>query len=256
MRILVLSLLLLSSAVVHAADRCAHEAPRNQTIDLAGVRAVRISVHAQDLKLTGASASALVITGRACASEASMLEDLKLVQRRQGDQLILDMASGSNTGYSLLGHAYANLKLSMQLPAGLPVTLDVGSGDASVTGLAQLDARVGSGDLDVSAIGDRFAVSVGSGDVKARTIGSLKLGSVGSGDVGATDIRGDVDIGSIGSGEVTVQQVGGNVRANSVGSGDLKVRDVAGNLQLRRKGSGDIDQRGVKGQVSLPGEDG
>lgn len=252
MRSLALSLLLLAPMTASAASRCAFEAPRNQMLDLAGVRAVQISVHGQDLELLGTSSSSLVVTGRACASDQNRLDGLKLTQRRDGDQLILDMVSGSGSHFSLFGSAYANLELTMQLPANLPVTLDVGSGDATVSALQQLEARVGSGDLEVNAIRDRLKVSVGSGDVKARDLGALTLSSIGSGDLVADNIRGDVTIGSIGSGDVTVRQVGGNVHADTLGSGDLNVREVTGDLQLGAKGSGDVGHSGVKGKVSVP----
>ncbi len=255
MRVFALSLLLLAPMTASAANRCAFEAPRNQTLDLTGVRAVQISVHGQDLKLVGASGSSLVVTGRACASEKSRLDGLKLTQRRDGDQLILDMATGSGSSFSLFGSSYANLELAMQLPANLPVTVDVGSGDVTASDMQQLDARVGSGDLDVSAIRDRLKVSVGSGDVKAHDLGALMVSSLGSGDLGATTVRGDVTIGSIGSGDVTVRQVGGSVRADTLGSGDLNVHDVAGGLHLGAKGSGDIGHSGVKGRVDIPRDD-
>ena len=246
--------LLIAPFATFAATPCKYEAPRNLQVDLAGVRAVQVEVHSYDLHLTGSdSARGLTVTGRACASEKSALDDLQVTQRRDGDQLLLDIG-GSNNHFSLnlFGNAYANLEVTVQLPANLPVTLSVGSGDADVSGVRQLQSNVGSGDLHVRQVAGAFSTSVGSGDVDATDIGSLELGSVGSGDFKASGIKGDARIGSIGSGDVTLRNVGGSVRADTLGSGDLTVGDVAGDLSLGAKGSGDVDHSGVKGKVSVP----
>lgn len=255
-RILVLALLLLPLAAT-ATDQCKYQAPRALKLDLAGVHGVQIEVHSHDLHLLGnGSATDLQLSGRACASDQSLLDKLQVTSRREGDQLIVDI--GNKEGWfniNLFGSSYAYLDLKLQLPSSMPVTLDVGSGDAHVSDLQQLASHVGSGDLDVRRITGKLSSSVGSGDVDAEDIGSLELGSVGSGDVKASNIRGDVHIGSIGSGDVTLRQVAGSVQASTLGSGDLSVKDVQGNLSVSAVGSGDVDHSGVKGKVSVPSDD-
>lgn len=246
--------LLFAPFAAFAATPCKYEAPRNLQLDLAGVRAVQIEVHSQDLHLTGSdSASGLTLTGRACASDKAALDDLQVTQRREGDQLLLDIG-GSNNHFSLslFGNSYANLEVTVQLPANLPVTLSVGSGDADVSGVQQLQSNVGSGDLHVRQIASKFSTSVGSGDVDAKDIGSLELGSVGSGDFKASGIKGDARIGSIGSGDVVLREIGGSVRADTLGSGDLTVAEAAGDFSLGAKGSGDVNHSGIKGKISVP----
>ena len=253
MRRLILAVLLLVPCATFAAS-CKYEAPRSLRLDLAGVRGVQIDVNNQSLHLTGStSASGLVLDGRACASEQAALADLTVTQRREGDQLVLELAAGGNYRMSsLFGSSYDSLKVNVQLPASLPVTLRVGSGDATVSGVRQLQGQVGSGDLHVSRVAEKFAASVGSGDIDASDIGSLQLGSVGSGDFKAHGITGDASIGSIGSGDVTLRQVGGSVHADTLGSGDLSVSDVGGDFSLRAKGSGDVSHSAVKGKLSVP----
>lgn len=255
-RILSLVLLALPLSAM-AASPCKYEAPRALTLDLAGVRGVQVEVHSHDVSVLGnGTASGLQMEGRACASDKAMLDKLQVTPRREGDQLILDV--GSKRGWfsiNLFGNAYAYLQLRLALPANMPLTLDVGSGDAHAGNLKQLDSHVGSGDLHVRGITGSFRSSVGSGDVDAEDIGSLQLGSVGSGDVKANGVRGDVHIGSIGSGDVTLHRVGGNVHASTLGSGDLSVKDVQGDLEVSAVGSGDVDHSGVKGKVSVPSDD-
>ena len=255
MRLILASLLLLAPLASHAADRCAFEAPRNLSLDLAGVRGVQIEVHSFDLHVTGrADARKLDLHGRACASDRDMLDRLTVTQRRDGDQLILDLG-GEHSGFHLFGGGDAELEVTVQMPANLPLTVDVGSGDAEVSGVSQLDSHVGSGDLHVRNVAGRFATSVGSGDIEANDVGSLQVGSVGSGDFTASGIGGDARVGSIGSGDVRLRNVRGSVRADTLGSGDLDVDGVGGDLSLGAKGSGDVSHTGVKGKVQVPSDE-
>ena len=252
MRRFIPALLLLVPLASHA-DECKYEAPRNLTLDLAGVREVEVDLHSHDLHLTGNDGSGSgSVTGRACASDPKLLEDLTVTQRREGDRLIMEAGGHSRINISLFGHSSTSLKLDMQLPSQIPVVLNVGSGDAWVTGVKKLSTQVGSGDVHVSKIDGPFALSVGSGDVDANDVGSLDAGSIGSGDLKVNGVRGDARVGSIGSGDVTLRNVSNNVRVDTLGSGDLVIRDVQGDLTVGAKGSGDISHSGVKGKVSVP----
>lgn len=255
MRRLVLAALLLAPLTAFASP-CKFEAPRNLQLDLAGVKSVQIAVHSQDLHLVGSDSSqGLSLTGRACASDKSALEQLQMTQQRDGDQLRLDIGGKQHFSFRLFGSSYANLEATVNLPATMPVSVTVGSGDADVRGVQQLQTIVGSGDLHVRQVAGKFSTSVGSGDVDATDVGSLDAGSVGSGDLKVSDVKGDAKVGSIGSGDVTVRRVGGSVSAGTLGSGDLTVSDVAGDFTLGAKGSGDVNHSGVKGKVSVPRDD-
>ncbi|HWU77988.1 MAG TPA: DUF4097 family beta strand repeat-containing protein [Rhodanobacter sp.] len=238
------------------AATCKFKAPRHLQLDLAGVKAVQVEVHSQDLHLLGSgTATGLSLDGRACASDKAMLDKLQITQRREGDQLLLDIGGNNHWSFSLFGGSYASLDVNVTLPADLPVTVNVGSGDADVRGVQQLQSVVGSGDLHVRKITGKFGASVGSGDIDATDIGSLALGSVGSGDFKGEEIKGDASVGSIGSGDVVLRKVGGSVHADTLGSGDLTVSDVGGDFSLGAKGSGDVSHTGVKGKVTVPRDD-
>lgn len=253
MRRLFTATLLLAPLAAFAASPCEFHAQRNLQLDLAGVRTVQLEVHSYDLHVTGSDSSkALTLSGRACASDQSTLDGLQVTQRREGDQLLLDIGGNAPASISFFGKSYANLDVTVQLPASLPVVVNVGSGDADVSGLLQLQSNVGSGDLHARKIAGKLNASVGSGDVHADDIGSLDLGSAGSGDVKVAGIKGDATIGSIGSGDVDLRTVGGSVRADTLGSGDLTVSGVGGNFRLGAIGSGDVKHDGVKGKVSVP----
>ena len=258
MRRLLIAALLFVPMACFASMPCKYEAPRNLPLDLTGVHGIQIDVHSHDLHLAGGDGNkGLSLTGRACASSQAVLDKLQVTQRRDGDQLLIDIGGdGGGFTFNLFGsNSYASLEVTMQLPATLPLTVRVGSGDADVSGMQQLQASVGSGDLHVRQLSGALSASVGSGDIDATDIGSLDLGSVGSGDFKAKGIKGDARVGSIGSGDVTLRNVGGNVRADTLGSGDLEVSDVGGDFGLGAKGSGDVSHAGVKGKVSVPHDD-
>ncbi|MEO9080155.1 MAG: DUF4097 family beta strand repeat-containing protein [Rhodanobacter sp.] len=255
MRRLVLASLLFAPLGAFAAT-CKFEAPRHLQLDLSGVKMVQIEVRSQDLHLLGSdTATGLSLDGRACASDKTVLDSLQVTQRRDGDQLLLDIGGNSLSSFRLFGSSYASLDVHVKLPTNLPVTVNVGSGDADVRGVQQLQSQVGSGDLHVRKVANKFGASVGSGDIDASDIGSLALGSVGSGDFRGEKISGDASVGSIGSGDVELRQIGGSVRADTLGSGDLTVSDVGGDFSLGAKGSGNVSHAGVKGKVSVPRDD-
>lgn len=252
---LALVVLLLAPLTAFAAP-CKFESPRNFQLNLAGVKSVQISVHSQDLHVIGnGSSKGLSLTGRACASDKSALEQLQVTQQRDGDQLRIDIAAKQRSSFRLFGSSYANLDVTVNLPASIPLNVSVGSGAADVRGVQELQSIVGSGDLHVRQVAGKFSTSVGSGDVDATDVGSLDAGSVGSGDLKVSGVKGDAKVGSIGSGDVTLRQIGGTVSAGTLGSGDLTVNDVSGDLTLGAKGSGEVNHSGVKGKVNVPHDD-
>lgn len=245
--------LLALPGLASAADNCKFHADRNLSLNLAGVRSVVIETGPYDFHVkAGSSARA---SGRACASSQDMLDRLQLIQRREGDRLIVAVGSERN-GWSgdWFRGSYSSFDVNVTVPRSMPVEMAVGSGDADVTGIANVDSNVGSGDLSVRGA-ERLEARIGSGDIKADDIGRLEIDVVGSGDFEATNIRGDVRIGSIGSGGVDLRRVGGSVEASSIGSGDLSVATVGGGLRVRSVGSGSVDHDDVKGRVDVPSDD-
>ncbi len=248
--------LLFTPALAHA-DQCRFESPRNATLDLTGVRTVVIDLHQHNLHLNGTPAATGQLRGRACASSQDRLDDLRVTQHREGDRLILSADSTSsswNIGLFGVSH-YAYLDLQVDIPATLAVELEIGSGDAHVANLAQLEARVGSGDLQVNGVRGRFDAHVGSGDIKADDVGETHVAAIGSGDFTINRVRGNLSIGSIGSGDANLRAIGGSVDVQSIGSGDLHVDGVAHDLHVARVGSGDVDHKSVAGRVDVPKQD-
>lgn len=280
-------------ATAMATQECKFSEPRQLAFDTTGMKSVTFEVRQHTLRLMGVPGHAGALKGRACASSEDMLKQLTVTQERAGDRLVVHLGTpqgGIKSGLFGFGSHYAWLDLAGSVPASIPVRLAVGSGDAEASGLASLEASVGSGDLQARKVAGTVSATVGSGDLQLQDIGSLKVASVGSGDLKATDVRGDAAIdsigsgdaelknvggmarigsvgsgdldilaarggtriGSIGSGDATLRNIGGHVEVGSLGSGDLDIDGLKGDLTVRSRGSGAIDHRGVTGRVTLP----
>ncbi|MCK7595373.1 DUF4097 family beta strand repeat-containing protein [Pseudomarimonas salicorniae] len=250
------------------ADDCKHSAPRTLDLDLRDVESVRFEVGNGELVVVPAK-GAPVVAGQACSSDPDRLDGIVLRQRRVGNELRVEMRTESNFSGIFFGRTYAYLRINAELPADLPVAIELGSGDATLEGIRQVDADVGSGDLAVREadrvrlgvgsgdaelirIAGEVVVEVGSGDAIIRDAGQLLVTRVGSGDLEAERVRGDVRIERLGSGDIKLDGVAGNVHVEDIGSGDLSVRDLAGDLVVDDIGSGDVDHRNVAGKVTLP----
>ena len=235
------------------ASDCAHVRDIDLALDLAGVESVAFEVNAHDLEVRVHQGAGATLEGRACASSESALAGLQVTQRRDGDTLEVRLESDDDSVWNLFGNRYARLDVTTVLPQGMPVRVDVGSGDAIVAGVPSLRGAVGSGDLQASGIAGLVTVSVGSGDVQLKDIGSLRVDAIGSGDVTAARVRGDASVGSIGSGDFDLYGAGGDVEVGSVGSGDAGMRNVEGSVTVGSVGSGDIEATGVRGDLVVRG---
>lgn len=246
----VASLLLLPLVALADEPQCLHSAPRDLKLDVAGAKAIVFQVAQHDLVLQAGPGPA-ALSGRACASKADLLDDLTVTQSKENGKLVVRLQR-ANPGLSILsGQQYAYLDLRGTIPDNVLVQLNVGSGDASVTGAHSLSADVGSGDIKLHDIKGPVTAAIGSGDVELEGAGSLNLLSLGSGDVIARNLRGKAEVGNVGSGDLLLDGVGGNVDIKVVGSGDVDLRRVKGSVTLGGIGSGDFEAREVGGNVKV-----
>jgi putative adhesin len=244
-------LFLLPMAAFAASPECQHSQPRDLQLDLAGVKAVVFDIENHDLAIQASANAKAELKGQACASDAKLLEQLKLTQRKSGDKLYVNLHREVMSSGLFFGKNYAYLKLAGTLPDNVTVQLKVGSGDARVSGASVVSADVGSGDVKASDTRGLVAAKVGSGDIEVDGAGSLQVISVASGDLVAKKIRGPVKVGSISSGDFSLDGATGDVEIGSIGSGDAEVRNVSGDLSVDSVGSGDIDASGIRGDFTL-----
>lgn len=266
--------------------QCRHSDTRQLTLQLDGIKAISLEVGPDTLVINGKTAADGQLRGRACASSADQLAGLQVTQQRKGDTLVVRLENTAKRGIHL-GNHYAWLDLAGNIPADVPVTLALGSGDVRLEGIAALDAKVGSGDLEAGQVagavkltvgsGDveigqagSLGITLGSGDIKAGTVtgavemtvgsgdvqlkqtGDLVVQALGSGNVSAEQVNGTVRIGSVGSGDITLSRVSGSVQAQTIASGSLTVNQAGGDLDVASIGSGDVHHSHITGKVQLP----
>ncbi|MEM8931205.1 MAG: DUF4097 family beta strand repeat-containing protein [Acidobacteriota bacterium] len=265
-----LMLLLLLVAAAASADDCDHRADRDASDDLDGVTRVLIDVGAGSLEVTGVEGSSrLSAEGEACASSKSLLDDIRLETRRRGSTLELkaDMPDAGGWGW---GKKTARLDLRVELPTGIDVEIDDGSGSIEVTDVQLTDLDDGSGSITIR--GGRVGnIDDGSGGLDLRgTAGDLRIDD-GSGEIEITDHQGAVEI-TDGSGSLRLRTVTGDLRLDD-GSGEIDLRDIRGNVVVRdgsgsiaadtvtgdfvvaSDGSGGIRHQDVEGRVEVPSDD-
>lgn len=143
----------------------------------------------------------------------------------EGDGLVLSYDCPSNLGT-------CSVDYKIEIPKGLAVDLESGSGDATLRGLAgELNVHVGSGDLDAADLaGKKIVAEAGSGSVELKYTAvpdSAEL-QAGSGDIvlrvpdGAYDVK--TQVGS-GDANVSVKKDSSSPHKISLktGSGDVTV---------------------------------
>lgn len=251
--------------VVVADIGCGHTAPREATLDAAGATRLVIDAGAGSLDVHGVSGAAEVrASGTACASRESILDQVRLVAERRGDALYLEARFPERFSGN------AALDFEVEVPAGLAVEIEDGSGPITVRGVASLSLRDGSGEIEVSdvrgavtiedgsgeiellGIGGAVAIEDGSGAIDLRGIGGRITIEDGSGEITIRDADGDVIVDEDGSGSIEVTGVGGSVLVREDGSGSIRVEDVRGDFTVERDGSGGISSADVGGRVSIP----
>ncbi len=154
----------------------------------------------------------------------------------------------------------ARVALEVQLPEAADLDLKVGGGDIVINGRSgDLRARTGGGDVRFDDAGDVF-VHTGGGDIRAirATQGNLDTGggdisleSLGEGRVHSGG--GDVHVGAIASG--TIKTGGGDIHVGrtegevtvTTGGGDVRLDSCRGATQVGT-GAGDVSAHVVAGQ--------
>ena len=136
-----------------------------------------------------------------------------------------------------------SISYEITVPANARVDARSGSGDLEVADVAgPVDVSTGSGDITLGRIKDDVTARTGSGDIDLEDAASART-STGSGNVVAKNVRGDFDARS-GSGDIIVRQDGEGSVEVSTGSGNIELTGASGPLHVRAS-SGDIALEGT-----------
>jgi hypothetical protein len=211
---------------------CDHQAPRHERLDGAGVRSVRVNAGAGSLRIEGrAGATSIEVNGTACASSASVLDDIRIRAVLSGSVATIETEMPGTASW--LGGGEARLDLVIEVPPGVTLDVEDGSGEMQIRNVAAATVKDGSGEMVLEAIAGEVRITDGSGGITVRDAGSVVIEEDGSG---------GIDIGN----------VRGNVLVRDDGSGGIAVHDVGGDFTVEDDGSGGITHDAVQGRVRIP----
>lgn len=244
---------------------CDKTAERTAQLDAAGITKVVVQAGAGELRVRGEHGrTKLEANGKACARTQALLDQVKLLSRREGNTLYLETVfpedSWGNT----------SMDLAVALPDNVEANFEDSSGDFTLQNIRAAVVADSSGDLEIADIAGDLEVTDSSGDLRIERIAGTLTVTDSSGDMELTEISGTVRIpvdssGSItiekaaaveiqtdSSGDIEISQVQGDVSIDNDSSGDIEVRQVGGKFTVRNDSSGKIRQERVAGAVSLP----
>jgi hypothetical protein len=208
-----------------------HTGPRDAAVDARGARRVVVEGRAGFLRVRGVDGLAEVrVRGTARASRRAVLDEIRLVARREGDVVVV--RADIPDRYDGWDDDLRALDLTVEVPRGIAADVVDGSGELEVRGVGALDLRDGSGSVDVEDVGPT-RIEDGSGEIRVR------------------DVRGDLRLAD-GSGSIEVRRVRGSVVVERDGSGGVDVQDVGGDFTVERGRGRGVTHAGVRGRVTLP----
>ena len=228
---LLLLALTLATAPAGAWDLgCKFTADRKASADSAGVQRVEVFARDGDLTLRPAAGSAVVASGKACASNEQYLEQTQVHLRRQGNVLqVVVQVPDEMKGIGLL---YTSLDLTVEVPVSLPVQVTDSSGDVDIDGARVVRVTDSSGDIEARGLPADIEIDDSSGDIVVQGAREVLVQSDSSGDIVLEKISSSVRIESDSSGDLTIAGVGGSVEVLSDSTGDVKVSAVKGSVKL------------------------
>jgi DUF4097 and DUF4098 domain-containing protein YvlB len=230
-----------------------YTSPRNAEVSTSGARIIRIDAAAGLLRVEGRrDINQVRVRGTAKASRKSVLDDIKLIAERRGDEVYIKADIKEDRNGWQFGDYERALDLVIEVPTSLPLEVDDGSGEAEFINTGKLDLEDGSGEITVRGTHGNVEISDGSGNITIQGVeGSVRVHD-GSGNIRGRDVTGNFVVDEDGSGDIDVSDIGGEMRVENDGSGNIDVDRVAGDFVVERDGSGSIRYDTVKGSVRIP----
>jgi len=250
----VLAVIALAPAPSGAAE---YREDSEQTLDLAGIRTLRVenargevdvrvgapgSVHVAAVKVTRGTGD----TRARDLARDTMVETVRKdgtleirVRYPQRRTIHIGWRELFSRGYESPG---AEVRLTLQIPAGLPLEAHTASGSISTLDLTgPLTLQSSSGDITVIASKGPVTATSASGDIEGRDLRTLQARS-GSGTIRVENVSGPLQARTT-SGPIDVRGAGDSLSVRSV-SGDIGVREAPVGLTASTS-SGSIDARGI-----------
>ncbi|MEZ4241730.1 MAG: DUF4097 family beta strand repeat-containing protein [Myxococcota bacterium] len=241
-------LLLFATLAAHAGVSAAHPAARSARHEVplgdARITLAEIDAGAGSLDVRGVPGLDKVqVTGTAWASNDALLAQIDVQVTCRDDRVTIRTVIPDTNG-----REEAGVDLVVELPPRFSATIDDGSGDLSVTGIAGVDLDDGSGNAVLTDLSGPVRIDDGSGDLRIERVAGPVSVEDGSGDLRVREVSGPVSVDD-GSGDVDLAQIAGSVEVDD-GSGDIALTDVQGAVVLH-DGSGARRITRVLGPVTV-----
>lgn len=253
MRTAFLTTVLLASTVPAFAQdytQCRHEAQRSATVSASGARRLLLDAGSGSLKIVGKPGLAHVtVRGRACASDADLLNEIRLASERRGDDVVVE-ANVRKNGWNFRNNEYARLDLVVEVPARMAAEIHDGSGSIDISNLGEVEIEDGSGEIVADDIHGPMRIEDGSGSIRLIDIAGKVDIEDGSGQIMLRNVNGAIDIDD-GSGGIDIVVARSSIRISD-SSGSIDVQDVHGDFIVDNDASGSISYDNVRGRVDIP----
>lgn len=268
---LIVAAMALALAAPAVADRCAHKAQREASIDLSGAELVEVIARAGSLDIIGRDGlNEVRAKGTACASDDALLSKTVITTRREGDSVLIIAEIPEQKGGWMGESAY--LDLSVEVPSDVALKVIDSSGDLEIERVASLNLHDSSGGAVIRDVDGDIWLEDSSGSLKITNVaGHINL-TDSSGDMRLDGVEGDIVIESDSSGDIDIdggrsvnieQDSSGNIDVRNIhedvtvgtdSSGSITVKDIGGDFVVGRDGSGGINYSSVAGKVDVPGD--
>lgn len=185
----------------------------------------------------------------------------KAIVHQQGDDITVRLPR-SRPG--IFRNHGAGVAVDVRVPTGSTAKVELDAADLRTTGeLAELFAKLGSGDAAIDVVTGNARVETGSGDIALERCGGDLRAASGSGDFAVGTVGGRA-MTQTGSGDVSIQVAGGEVVAGS-GSGDITVgtsevglgaKTGTGDVRIIQASAGEVRASTASGDVEVGVKDG
>lgn len=222
-------------------DNCRYDRSHTKEVAVDGAKSLRLDGWTGSLTIRGKEGATVVhAEGKACSSDAKLLDQISLKAEKSGDAINLQVVHPDR-----IGMVNAYMDLTIDLPANMIATVDKNSGSVLIENIAGLDVTKGSGDLEVRTIKGDLRVKTNSGSAKVTDVTGATTYEGGSGDLVLRNLKDKVTIQDKNSGTFTAEDLGGDFEAYEIGSGDMTLVKVAGTVNLHNKNSGTVRVEGA-----------
>lgn len=205
------------------------------------------------LRATDTDTTTVELVARTGDGHAQDLIDRAVVEQHHDEVVVLlPKAKGG-----LFGRR-GEVEATIVVPTGSNVDAKLGSADLDATGrLGNAKLASGSGDVSLEEVADAIA-KTGAGDLRIATVSGSVSAKTGSADVEVGRVAGTLDF-LTGSGDIMVKAIEGTVRGKA-GSGDISIDQAgdgvdillgSGDLQVARIDHGQLKAKTGSGDVSI-----